>query len=227
MTKLLTYRLPRILLLFIVAMTLATSCSDEPRQDTFVYTDVVLYESCDADGSTFGLGDRHLIAPGVQLPEETVAVGNSLMLRYTVADAATDRINVLGYAAINNIRMTDGDITAMPDWASQPVGLQSLWMNCSRVIIRALLPYDSTPRRLEILSTVSDGNATHADLYLIHQRPAVAPTFDRLYYMSFDTTPLRAKGISTITVHISDAVTATARTFDLTLTQEDGISDRL
>lgn len=217
MTERLTYRLPGILLLFIAAMILATSCSDEPRQDTFVYTDVVLYESRDDAGSTFGLGDRHLHAPGLNIPEETVAVGNSLMLRYTVADAATDRINVLGYAAINNIRMTDGDITAIPDWASQPVGLQSLWMNCGRVIIRALLPYDSTPRRLEMLSTVSADDATHADLYLIHQRPAVAPTFDRLYYMSFDTAPLHARGVSTVTVHISDAVTATVRTFDLTL----------
>jgi len=217
MTARLTYRLLRTLLLVIVTATSATSCSDEPRQDTFVYTDVVLFESREADGSTFALGDRRLYAPGVNIPEETVAVGNSLMLRYTVADATTDRIDVLGYAAINNIRMTDGDITAMPDWTSQPVGLQSLWMNCGRVIIRALLPYDSTPRRLEILSTVSADDATHADLYLVHQRPAVAPTFDRLYYMSFDTTPLRAKGISTVTVHISDAVTATVRTFDLTL----------
>lgn len=217
MTERLIYRLLRTLLLVIVTATSATSCGDEPRQDTFVYTDVVLFESREADGSTFALGDRRLYAPGVNIPEEAVAVGNSLMLRYTVADAATDRIDVLGYAAINNIRMTYGDITAMPDWASQPVGLQSLWMNCGRVIIRALLPYDSTPRRLEMLSAVSADDATHADLYLVHQRPAVAPTFDRLYYMSFDTTPLRAKGISTVTVHISDAVTATVRTFGLTL----------
>lgn len=203
----------------LTALLAVTACSDEPTQDTYVYTDVVILEAADDSGATFGLNDRTLYAAGLRFAPEQPAVGDCLLIRYRIDCEETDpqTIAPVGLGGVNNLKTIAAPIADTPAWASQPVALTSAWLNRNRLIIRCGLPYDTAPRTLQLIADDNGGSASPLQLYLNHNRQTPAPSFDREYYLAFNLADLQTDLPRDIVLNVSDTNTGGMLALQLTL----------
>lgn len=220
--------IPKLALPMTIALALATaSCSDEPRVDTFVYTDIVSLDNTGPEGSVFTAASGQLSAPGINIDTEVLPLNQCLALRYTISgdEPGATIITPIGYSAISNISTTAGSISDYPDYDTQPIAFRAAWTIGNRhLIIRAGLPYDPEPRLLTLLadtSAIADGDLSAVtDLYLIHRRPETTPTFVRDYYIAADISAISADSDRlprTIRLHFANSIPGAPTCCSITL----------
>ncbi len=196
-------------LLILIALWLA-GCSDEPRQDTFVYTDILTLVSYDSStGSILSRDDATLSAPAFHPDTTRIHLGNRFLASYTLLN--DNQIAVKGTATINNLSLILKPLAEVEQWDIEPVWLTSVTLDGGRYLnLRLKLPYDPEARHFYILA---DG----ADLYLIHRRDKPGDTFDRTYFASADLKPLTDAGISRVTLHVADKNSGTVTSLNFNL----------
>ena len=194
------------------AVALLAACSDEPAQDTFVYTDVViLAANDDTSGSTYLLDNTTLISPDVTLDAAQFPIGDCMLLRYTITGGDDPVIiSPLAAAHINNLTVTEAE-AAPATGDSEPVSLITAWFNRTHLIMRCMLPYDPTPRTIGVTAVRRDSDGT-VDIYLIHHRDEQTVTFSREYYVAADLTPLAADAPVPVILHLPGAGSTTSLT---------------
>lgn len=197
------------------AVAMLAGCSDEPTQDTFVYTDVVILSANDdTTGSVYLLDDATLVAPGITLNAEQFPIGDCMLLRYTIdSDDDSDPVIITPGAAahINNLTVTEADAAPILTDDSDYVSLITAWFNRTHLIMRCMLPYDPTPRTIGLTAVRHDNDDT-VDIYLIHRRDEQTVTFSREYYIAADLTPLAADAPTPVILHLPGADSTTTLT---------------
>lgn len=196
------------------AVAMLAGCSDEPTQDTFVYTDVVILSANDdTTGSVYLLDDATLVAPGVTLNAEQFPIGDCLLLRYVInGGGGVDPVIISPSAAahINNLTVTEAD-SAPETGDSEPIQLITAWFNRTHLVMRCMLPYDPNPRTIGVTAVRHDSDNT-VDIYLIHQRDEQTVTFSRQYYLAADLTPVAAEEPTSLILHMPGADNTTTLT---------------
>lgn len=185
------------LILSALALPLIAGCSDEPRQDSFIYTDILTLISYDRDaGSLIGHDGMSLSAPAFHPDTTVIHAGDRFLGAYI--NEADNVITIKAIGTVSNLQLIAKPLTEVDPWDEDPVWLTSASLDSGRYLnLRLRLPYDAEPRQFFML-------ADDTDLYLIHRRPHPGDTFDRTYYASADLQPLIDAGIRQITLHIAD-----------------------
>lgn len=180
-----------------VAAMLFTSCSDEPRQERFVYTDILTLISYDSDaGSVIGHDGLIMKAPAFHPDTTCIHAGDRFLGSYIV-DSETS-VTITGIGLVTNLALIPKQLAEVESWDVEPVWLTSAALDSGRYLnLRLKLPYDSEARQFYMLV---DGS----DLYLIHRRPHQGDTFDRTYFASADLQPLIDAGVREVTLHVAD-----------------------
>lgn len=199
----------------LVAILIVTGCSDDDPTDRIILYDVVKLEQQTDKISVFTLqkplADHPvtLTSPRPVIDTDIITVGERLLLAYIPAtsEAYTDsQITVTGYSQITNGVLTFEKINDIKDLDTEPVYLLSVWRSGDCLNFHIRLPFDNKPRTFTLAADTDSADPSSPDLYLIHGRETIFPTFDRAYYASFDISALTDDpGISSFTLHLNNS----------------------
>lgn len=202
-------------ILIALAIAALAGCSDEDPTEEIILYDIVKLEQQTSDGSVFTL-QKPLAQTTVTLTTshpvidtDIVAIGDRLLLAYIPASSeayTSSAITAKGYSKITNATLAAENISDLKDFDTEPVYLLSVWRSGDYLNFHIRLPYDTNPRVFSLVADTGSPDPSSPDLYLIHGREEITPTFDRAYYASFDISTLTTDpGVTSFTLHLNNS----------------------
>ncbi len=124
---------------------------------------------------------------------DEISPGDCVFMAYTPESGDAYRsgnIKVKAWGRVNNGALMKGSPESLAGWDADPVWLMSLWRAGGKVVVRAMLTYDSEPRVFALVVDETTVMEEYPDAYLVHQRRSDRPNFKRQYYSAFDVSAL-------------------------------------
>jgi hypothetical protein len=125
--------------------------------------------------------------------DSEVEVGNSVFMAYTPAAGkayVNSDITVQAWARTMNLALLQSSVDALTGWDKDPVWINSLWRAGNKIIVRAMLTYDTEPRTFALVLDKETLRDEYPEAYLVHYRSTDTDNFRRQYYAAFDVANL-------------------------------------
>lgn len=200
-------------LISLMMAAMLCGCSDGTPTDEIALYDIACMESTGSDGSVFTIckpGNDNIITLKSPQAVDTAYVkpGERLLIRYIPQSGvayASGEIALKGYGTIINgkLNLTAGD--EKNGWTDTPVYMLSCWRAGNYLNMHLKLPFDSNPRKFDLVIPFDQITEEYPDIYLVHALEADVNTFDRAYYASFDISYLTSGNKKGFTLHFNDS----------------------
>lgn len=200
--------------LSVCLMVSMCACQDDdgPRNDEFMYSDIVtIAAASESAGTEFTMqryDDSPLItymAPGWTAPEKYV--GQRVLLYYYMAQGEpyrTGEIKVRSVRAINNGNVSTGNVSD-PQWNADPVWLNAVWRTGSYMNFRLRLSYSAESRFFALVVDEATVDSEQPQLYLVHNLDGQPQSYLMETYASFNISAVwERSSCRSVCVHVND-----------------------